>query len=41
MQGKYNDKEECKILKQCKGANQQTLQRATNLKFNETSLCVT
>jgi len=39
----------CKILKQCKGANQQKRQRETkarqkkliHVKFNETSMCVT
>lgn len=49
MQEDYNDREECKILKQCKGENQETRQRETkarqkkltNVKFNETSMCVT
>ena len=29
MQEDYNDREECKIFKQCKGANQQTRQHGT------------
>ena len=49
MQEDYNDREECKILKQGKGANQQTRQRETkarqkkltHVKFSETSMCVT